>query len=86
MECWDLIIFFFCFRFNRVFFLNVGFLEVRDNNCDYIVMYDVDFFLFNKDLYYGFFEKGFFYVFVFFLYLKYYYFIFVGGIFIMFVV
>lgn len=70
-------------RFNRAALLNVGFLEARDNNCDYIAMHDVDLLPLNKDLYYGFPEKGPFHVSAPFLHPKYHYKTFVGGILIM---
>lgn len=69
-------------RFNRASLLNVGFLEAR-NNCDYIAMHDVDLLPLNKDLYYGFPEKGPFHVSAPFLHPKYHYKTFVGGILLM---
>lgn len=72
-----------CSRFNRASLLNVGFLEARNNNCDYIAMHDVDLLPLNKDLYYGFPEKGPFHVSAPFLHPKYHYPAFVGGILIM---
>ena len=63
--------------------MNVGFLEARNNNCDYIAMHDVDLLPLNKDLYYGFPEKGPFHVSAPFLHPKYHYKTFVGGILIM---
>lgn len=73
----------FCSRFNRASLLNAGFLEARDNNCDYIAMHDVDLLPLNKDLYYGFPDKGPFHVSAPFLHPKYHYPTFVGGILIM---
>lgn len=70
-------------RFNRASLLNVGFLEARNNNCDYIAMHDVDLLPLNKDLYYGFPERGPFHVSAPFLHPKYHYKTFVGGILIM---
>lgn len=70
-------------RFNRASLLNVGFLEARRNNCDYIAMHDVDLLPLNKDLYYGFPQKGPFHVSAPFLHPKYHYSTFVGGILIM---
>ena len=70
-------------RFNRASLLNVGFMEARNNNCDYIAMHDVDLLPLNKDLYYGFPEKGPFHVSAPFLHPKYHYKTFVGGILIM---
>ena len=72
----------FSCRFNRASLLNVGFLEAR-NNCDYIAMHDVDLLPLNKDLYYGFPEKGPFHVSAPFLHPKYHYKTFVGGILLM---
>lgn len=69
-------------RFNRASLLNVGFLEAR-NNCDYIAMHDVDLLPLNKNLYYGFPEKGPFHVSAPFLHPKYHYKTFVGGILLM---
>lgn len=70
-------------RFNRASLLNAGFLEARGNNCDYIAMHDVDLLPLNKDLYYGFPDKGPFHVSAPFLHPKYHYPTFVGGILIM---
>ena len=72
--------FILCCRFNRASLLNIGFLEARKNNCDYIAMHDVDLLPLNKDLYYGFPEKGPFHVSAPFLHPKYHYATFVGGI------
>lgn len=70
-------------RFNRASLLNIGFLEARENNCDYIAMHDVDLLPLNKDLYYGFPDRGPFHVSAPFLHPKYHYPTFVGGILIM---
>ena len=71
----------FC-RFNRASLLNVGFLVAR-KECDYIAMHDVDLLPLNKDLNYGYPEKGPFHVSGPNLHPKYHYKTFVGGILIM---
>ena len=71
--------FFLPCRFNRASLLNIGFLTAR-NECDYIVMHDVDLLPLNKDLYYGYPEKGPFHISGPDLHPKYHYKTFVGGI------
>ncbi|XP_020913638.1 beta-1,4-galactosyltransferase 7 [Exaiptasia diaphana] len=66
--------------FNRASLLNVGFLAARKDNCDYIVMHDVDLLPLNNKLFYGFPEKGPFHISAPHLHPKYHYRTFVGGI------
>ncbi|XP_048584719.1 beta-1,4-galactosyltransferase 7 isoform X2 [Nematostella vectensis] len=66
-------------RFNRASLLNVGYLVAR-NECDYIVMHDVDLLPLNSKLFYGYPEKGPFHISSPHLHPKYHYRTFVGGI------